>query len=157
MSTLGPADDESVVCVTPTEGSVKDEPIEITTDDVRKDDDKVGEEAEINGEGKDDSKDGDDTTEVKPKQKAPAPRKTPGGPAPVEKKEPAKVKVGMVCDRKNLYQKWDRYQRFTWSEEYPDGLEEAAENEQTMKYAILVRNSKPDSHILVILKHLSPR
>ena len=52
-----------------------------------------------------------------------------------------KVIVGVVCDAKNLYQKWDQYERFTWSAQMPSDLEEAAENEETQKYAILVRNS----------------
>ena len=56
--------------------------------------------------------------------------------------EEKKVAVGMVCGRKNLYQRWDRHDRYTWTEELPDDLEEAAENEETMKYALLVRNSK---------------
>lgn len=58
-----------------------------------------------------------------------------------KKKDEEKIIVGMVCDMKNMYQKWDKHNRFTWTEEYPDDLEEAAENEQTVKYAILVRNS----------------
>ena len=59
-----------------------------------------------------------------------------------EDKKEEKVVVGMVCDRKNLYQKWDRHNRFTWSDDVPGDLEEAAENAQTIKYAILVRNKK---------------
>lgn len=122
MSTNGPADDESVVCVTPAEGSVNDELIEIKVDNAPRDCDK------------DSSKDGDKTT---------AKDGAKGGDGEADKRT-SKVKVGMVCDKKNLYQKRDRYQpqRFIWTEEYPEGLEEAAENEQTMKYALLVRNSK---------------
>ncbi|EHA47386.1 hypothetical protein MCOR27_006928 [Pyricularia oryzae] len=55
-----------------------------------------------------------------------------------------KVIVGMVCGTKDLYQKWDQNQpnKFTWTEKYPEDLEEAAENAETMKFAILVRNKK---------------
>lgn len=55
-----------------------------------------------------------------------------------------KVIVGMVCGTKDLYQKWDQNQpnKFTWTEKYPEDLEEAAENAETMKFAILVRNSR---------------
>ncbi|CAK7237270.1 hypothetical protein SCUCBS95973_009905 [Sporothrix curviconia] len=53
-----------------------------------------------------------------------------------------KVVVGMECAQKNLYQKWDMHNRFTWTETYPEDLDEAAENEQTEKFAILVRNKK---------------
>jgi hypothetical protein len=49
---------------------------------------------------------------------------------------------GMECDVKNLYQKEDDRGRFTWTEKLPDDLEEAAENEITARYAILVRNKK---------------
>ena len=50
--------------------------------------------------------------------------------------------VGMDCDIKNLYQKEDDRGRCTWTDKYPDNLEEAAENEATARYAILVRNKK---------------
>ena len=56
--------------------------------------------------------------------------------------EEKKIAIGMVCDTKNLFQRWDRHDRYTWTEELPDDLEEAAENEETMKYALLVRNSE---------------
>ncbi|KAE8441938.1 hypothetical protein EG329_004146 [Mollisiaceae sp. DMI_Dod_QoI] len=60
-----------------------------------------------------------------------------------EKEEEAEVgKVGMECDLKNLYQKEDDRGRHTWTDKYPDDLDEAAENEMTARYAILVRNKK---------------
>ena len=65
-----------------------------------------------------------------------------------EKKE--KEKVGMTCDSKNLYQKWDDRNRFSWTEKLPSDLEEAAENDETVRYAILVRNSK-SSKLVVLL------
>jgi hypothetical protein len=49
---------------------------------------------------------------------------------------------GMACDLKHLYQKEDERGRCTWTEKYPDNLEEAAENEATAAFAILVRNKK---------------
>src|SRR6266516_1533761 len=54
-----------------------------------------------------------------------------------------KADPGMICDIKNLYQgPEDRRGRFTWSDKYPEDLEEAAENETTAKYALLIRNRK---------------
>jgi hypothetical protein len=50
--------------------------------------------------------------------------------------------VGMECDIKNLYQKEDDRGRFTWTDKYPEDLDEAAENEITARFAILVRNKK---------------
>jgi hypothetical protein len=50
--------------------------------------------------------------------------------------------VGMECDIKNLYQKEDERGRTTWTDKFPDNLDEASENEVTARYAILVRNKK---------------
>ncbi|KAH7033464.1 uncharacterized protein B0I36DRAFT_240437 [Microdochium trichocladiopsis] len=52
------------------------------------------------------------------------------------------VAVGMVCGSKDLYQKIDEWNNITWTTKYPDGLEEAAEDEDTARYALLVRNKK---------------
>lgn len=50
---------------------------------------------------------------------------------------------GMRCDIKNLYQgEEDRRGRFTWVDKYPEDWEEAAENAETARYALLVRNKK---------------
>ncbi|KAL6713217.1 hypothetical protein ACLMJK_009338 [Lecanora helva] len=55
----------------------------------------------------------------------------------------SEVKAGMITDVKNLYQsKPDNRGKTTWVDTYPDDLEEAAENEKTAKYALLIRNSK---------------
>ena len=54
----------------------------------------------------------------------------------------AVAKVGMKCDLKNLYQKEDDKGRTSWTDKYPEDLDEAAENEVTAGYAILVRNKK---------------
>jgi len=59
-----------------------------------------------------------------------------------EEAEGEKTVIGMICETKNLYQKMDRYNKPVWTEEYPDDLQEAAENEETQKFAILVRNKK---------------
>lgn len=54
-----------------------------------------------------------------------------------------KPEAGMECDIKNLYQgKEDSRGRFTWTEKFPEDLEEAAENELTAAYAILIRHRK---------------
>lgn len=70
--------------------------------------------------------------------------KADGNPAANDKEEEAEevTKVGMECDLKNLYQKEDDRGRHTWTDKYPDDLDEAAENEITARYAILVRNKK---------------
>ena len=53
------------------------------------------------------------------------------------------VKPGMISDIKNLYQsKPDSRGKTTWVDKYPDDLEEAAENAETAKYALVIRNNK---------------
>jgi hypothetical protein len=52
------------------------------------------------------------------------------------------IKVGMECDLKHLYQKEDDKGRTSWTDVYPEDLDEAAENEMTARFAILVRNKK---------------
>ena len=50
---------------------------------------------------------------------------------------------GMIADVKNLYQsKPDNRGKTTWVDKYPDDLEEAAENAQTARYALLIRFTK---------------
>ena len=50
---------------------------------------------------------------------------------------------GMKTDTKNLYQsKKDDDGNTTWVDKYPEDLEEAAENAETARYALLVRNKK---------------
>lgn len=53
-----------------------------------------------------------------------------------------KATVGMVCEKKDLYQEIDGNKSVTWTYKMPDNLGKAAENKETQKYAILVRNSK---------------
>lgn len=50
--------------------------------------------------------------------------------------------AGMKCDITNLYQKEDERGRTSWTEKYPDNLDEAAENEITARYALLLRLKK---------------
>lgn len=57
-----------------------------------------------------------------------------------EKKE--KIIVGLVTDSKDLYAKYDNNGDRSWTDKYPDDLEEAAENEETQKYAVIIRKSK---------------
>lgn len=53
------------------------------------------------------------------------------------------VKPGMITDVKNLYQsKPDDRGKTTWVDKYPDDLEEAAENAESARFALLIRNSK---------------
>ncbi|KAF7543051.1 hypothetical protein G7046_g10069 [Stylonectria norvegica] len=58
-----------------------------------------------------------------------------------EKKE--KIIVGLLADTKDLYAKFDKNGDRSWSDKYPDDLEEAAENEETQKYAVIIRKKKP--------------
>lgn len=54
-----------------------------------------------------------------------------------------KTKAGMISDVKNLYEgKPDDHGRSTWVDKYPDDIEEAAENAETARYALLIRNKK---------------
>ncbi|KAJ4995434.1 putative 26S proteasome regulatory subunit-like protein [Colletotrichum sp. SAR 10_66] len=54
-----------------------------------------------------------------------------------------KIACGRKCTSKTLYGSWDNEEDdFIWSEEYPDNIAEAAENEETMQCAILVRKKK---------------
>jgi hypothetical protein len=66
---------------------------------------------------------------------------TKPGESDETKKE--KILVGAVAESKDLYAKYDKDGNRSWSEDLPDGLEEAAENEENMKYAIIVRKKKP--------------
>lgn len=57
--------------------------------------------------------------------------------------ECSNAKPGMITDVKNLYQsKPDNRGKTTWVDKYPNDLEEAAENAETARYALLVRNVK---------------
>ncbi|TGO33851.1 hypothetical protein BHYA_0224g00050 [Botrytis hyacinthi] len=50
------------------------------------------------------------------------------------------INDGMECDTKEIYEvKQDQYGNTTWSAKYPDDVEDAAENKEITRYAILVR------------------
>ncbi|KAL3957200.1 hypothetical protein ACCO45_007778 [Purpureocillium lilacinum] len=73
---------------------------------------------------------------------AAAPDADEAGDSEEEKKE--KQMVGLVAESKDLYAKLDQHGNRSWTEKKPDDLEEAAENEETEKYAIIVRKQKPE-------------
>ncbi|KJZ74495.1 hypothetical protein HIM_06091 [Hirsutella minnesotensis 3608] len=54
-----------------------------------------------------------------------------------------KTLVGALAESKDLYAKYDDQGNRSWTEKKPDDFEEAAENEETEKYAIIVRKIKP--------------
>ncbi|KND93453.1 26S protease regulatory subunit 4, partial [Tolypocladium ophioglossoides CBS 100239] len=62
-----------------------------------------------------------------------------------EKAEGPKEKqiVGSIPESKELYAKYDKHNNRSWTEKKPDDFEEAAENENTEKYAVIVRKEKP--------------
>lgn len=60
-----------------------------------------------------------------------------------EEKEEEKIMTGAVSESKDLYAKYDKDGDRSWSETLPDGLEDAAESDKTLKYAVLVRKKKP--------------
>ncbi|KAK3991238.1 mitochondrial sorting [Cladorrhinum sp. PSN332] len=79
------------------------------------------------GESKDESKDGE---EAKDKDKD-------------KEDDKPKVPLGSVSEPKNIYKgAADDDGNWTWVDKYPDDVEEAAENEETAKYAVVVRNQK---------------
>lgn len=67
-----------------------------------------------------------------------------------------KIMIGSITESKDLYAKYDENGDRSWSETPPDGLEEAAENEQTQKYALLVRKSEFQAkHIIAFANNRS--
>ncbi|KAF4453067.1 hypothetical protein F53441_4298 [Fusarium austroafricanum] len=108
--------DESVVVLTPAET----EPREETTQDTMKEEETKKEETKA-----------DDTKT----------EETPKSDEEEEKKE--KIMVGLVTESKDLYAKFDKDGNRSWTDKYPDDLEEAAENEETQKYAVIIRKRKP--------------
>lgn len=60
-----------------------------------------------------------------------------------EEKDKPKIIVGSVGEAKNIYKgSSDDDGNWTWVDKYPDDVEEAAENEETAKFAVVVRNQK---------------
>lgn len=104
--------------------------------DEKKDEKKNEKKDEKKDENKDD-KDGkkDDTTD----EKKDGDDETKDG----EEKEKPKIIVGSVSEAKNIYKgASDDDGNWTWVDKYPDDVEEAAENEETAKFAVVVRNQK---------------
>lgn len=116
MESVKSGDDlSSVVIVTPPESTVDTTAVEPKNFSEKDDSDEKKKD--------DDEKDGDDDEKDDD-----------------EKKE--KVMVGLVCDTKDLYAKYDENGARSWTEKLPSDLEEAAENEDTQKYAVIIRKSK---------------
>ena len=73
---------------------------------------------------------------------------TPGANTPkseADEKDPAlkDAPPGSICDVKSLYQgPEDNQGRAQWVDKYPEDAEEAAENEETEKYALIARKKK---------------
>lgn len=104
------------------------------------------------------------TTEAEPETKAQTEKKEPGkeqdkkdenkhedkegekkkdGDKEDEEKEKPKVPVGSRSEAKHIYKgASDDDGNWTWVDKYPDDVEEAAENEETATYAVVVRNQK---------------
>lgn len=62
---------------------------------------------------------------------------------PNSETESSEIKPGMITEVKNLYQsKPDRHNKTTWVDTFPNDLEEAAENVESARYALLIRNKK---------------
>ncbi|PFH63395.1 hypothetical protein XA68_12359 [Ophiocordyceps unilateralis] len=67
--------------------------------------------------------------------------------------EKEKAMVGLLAESKELYAKLDQHRNRSWTDKKPDDFEEVSENEETAKYAIIVRKQKPedaDGRALVI-------
>ncbi|KAF4995188.1 hypothetical protein FGRMN_5326 [Fusarium graminum] len=60
-----------------------------------------------------------------------------------DSEEEEKIMIGLLTETKDLYAKFDKNGDRSWSDKAPDDLEEAAENEETQKYAVIVRKRKP--------------
>ena len=54
---------------------------------------------------------------------------------------------GMVSDSKTLFAKYDERGNRSWSDKKPADFEEAAEGEETQKFAIIVRKRKLDDYL----------
>ena len=68
---------------------------------------------------------------------------TKGDESGKERNEPKdNIPTGSLAEIKNLYQKKDKDGQYQWVTEYPDDVVEAAENSETAKFALLVRQKK---------------
>ncbi|CAF3585041.1 hypothetical protein FGSG_05940 [Fusarium graminearum PH-1] len=116
--------DESAVIVTPTDTEPQKEE---TTSETKPQDTKT---EEIK------------TEETKTEESKTEESKTDSKPEPEEEKK-EKIIVGLLTESKDLYAKFDKNGSRSWTDKYPDDLEEAAENEETQKYAVIIRKVKP--------------
>ena len=95
------------------------------------------------GEKSDDKKDDKDTDEKKDDKKDDDKKDGDDETKDAEEKDKPKVIVGSVSEAKNIYKgASDDDGNWTWVDKYPDDVEEAAENEETAKFAVVVRNQK---------------
>ncbi|TLD37248.1 Mitochondrial chaperone [Venturia nashicola] len=65
-----------------------------------------------------------------------------GEPKSLLPEDDPNVEKGSISNVKDIYGSKDDDDEWTWSDEPPENLKEAAENEQTEKYALIVRNKK---------------
>ena len=95
-------------------------------------------EAEITPTPKAEDKPKSGQPEVKGKEEA-----KEGATEETKKDEPIDpALIGMLAEVKNLYQKKDNDGKYQWVTEFPEDVVEAAENNETAKFAFLVRNKK---------------
>lgn len=52
------------------------------------------------------------------------------------------IMTGHLAETKDLYAKEDQAGNISWTDKHPDDVEEAAENANTLKYAVIVQKSK---------------
>ncbi|KAJ4290061.1 hypothetical protein N0V88_006565 [Collariella sp. IMI 366227] len=106
---------------------------------VNKDDEKNAEEKKEDEKKDEEKKDGEKKDEEKKDGENAATDDNKEG----EEKEKPKVPVGSVSEIKNIYKgAADDDGNWTWVDKYPDDVEEAAENEETATFAVVVRNQK---------------
>lgn len=68
---------------------------------------------------------------------------TPDSETKPDAPKPDPPKPGMIADVKNLYEsKPDNRGKTTWVDKYPDDIEAAAENAESARFALLIRNKK---------------
>lgn len=84
------------------------------------------------------SEDGDSKSNVAKSEEKPASDDT----ETATKESGPKEEKGSVTNVKNIYREKDENDEWTWVDEYPKTVKEAAENEETEKFALIVRNQK---------------
>jgi hypothetical protein len=113
--------------------------LEADTESKAKTDKKDEKSDEKSSEKSDEKKDGDEKKDEDKKDGDESKDEAKEG----EEKEKPKVQVGSVAEAKNIYKgASDDDGNWTWVDKYPDDVEEAAENEETATFAVVVRNQK---------------